>query len=228
MSLRIVATERWKSGFPGAMIGILVMRGVANPETDPTLEERARLLEDRIRASLSASERSQLKSLPKIRCYTDYYKRFGKTYHVQLQLESVLFKGKPIKAPGALVQAMLMAELKNMLLTAGHDLGRVRGTLGIDVSQGSETYILLSGKEQVLKAGDMFIRDEAGILSSIIYGPDERTQITPETQGVIFTVYVPPGINKNELDVHLGDLEENVRLFSPDAEVVSRVVIAAG
>jgi DNA/RNA-binding domain of Phe-tRNA-synthetase-like protein len=80
---------------------------------------------------------------------------------------------------------------------------------------------------QKLKPDDMLIRDEVGILSSIIYGPDLRTRITPETRAVIFTVYGPPGISADEVDRHLADLEANVRLFSPQAEVEARGVLRA-
>jgi len=33
---------------------------------------------------------------PILKAYQEYYRRFKKTYHVQLQLESLLFKGKSI------------------------------------------------------------------------------------------------------------------------------------
>lgn len=213
MPFPIIAEHSWRTTFPGAMVGLLAMQGVSNTHRDADLEETVRLLRDRISTSFSVTDRTQLRELPTLRAYAEYYKRFGKSYHVQLQLESVLFKGKPITGPSALVQAMVMAELKNMLLTAGHDMGQVKGGLTIRASLGGERYTLLSGKEQVLKAADMYICDQEGILSSIIYGPDQRTRIRPETQAVIFTVYAPPGIRRDELDAHLSDLESNVRLF---------------
>jgi DNA/RNA-binding domain of Phe-tRNA-synthetase-like protein len=123
---------------------------------------------------------------------------------------------------------MFMAELKNQLLTAGHDSDTLQGGLAIDVSRGTERYTLLGGGEQTAKAGDMIIRDEENIVSSILYGPDQRTRITSGTRAVLFTVYAPPGIPKAELKSHLSDLEANVRVFSPDAEVETCEVFAAG
>ena len=73
----------------------------------------------------------------------------------------------------------------------------------------------------------MFIRDEEGVLSSIVYGPDWRTRITSQTQSVVFTVYAPAGITAGEVEAHLTDLETTVRLFSPGAAVEIREVLAA-
>jgi hypothetical protein len=93
----------------------------------------------------------------------------------------------------ALLEAMFMAELDDLLLTADHDLDALRLPLTLDVAQGTETYTLLRGDEQTLKAGDMFIRDAEGVIFSVLYGPDRRTPITPETKNVVFTVYAHAG-----------------------------------
>ena len=85
----------------------------------------------------------------------------------------------------------------------------------------------MNGKEQVLKTGDMFIADTEGILSSIIYGPDSRTQITPKTRQVLFTVYAPPGIERPIVQQHLEDMRDNVLLVSPEAEVKELEVYGA-
>ncbi len=194
MSVRIVPSEHWREAYPGAMVGILAVHGLVNPEVDDALQGRAEELQAQIRARFAGFDRPRLGAIPTLQVYARYYKRFGKTYHVQLQLESVLFKGKAIGGPSAIVQSMFMAELKNQLLTAGHDLAAAQGDMTIDVAQGTEGYTLLSGGEQTLKAGDMFIRENSDILSSIIYGPDRRTQISAETRAAVFTVYAPPGI----------------------------------
>jgi DNA/RNA-binding domain of Phe-tRNA-synthetase-like protein len=228
MSVGVVLNARWRQAYPGAMLGVLGMHGLVNVNLDTALQDRVSKLQVQVRARFAAVDRTQLMAIPALQVYASYYKRFGRTYHVQLQLESFLFKGKSVTGPSAIVQAMFIAELRNQLLTAGHDLDTVQGGIAIDVSLGTERYTVLNGGEQTLKAGDMFIRDEAGILSSIIYGPDQRTQITPDTRAVAFTVYAPPGIPKAELKTHLSDLEANVRLFSPHAEVEICEVFTAG
>ncbi|HLC05431.1 MAG TPA: phenylalanine--tRNA ligase beta subunit-related protein [Anaerolineales bacterium] len=224
----LVASDRWKAAYPGASVGVLAMSGVANPERSPELEARKEALEVELRSRFASFDRHQLKVDPLLAPYTGYYKRFGKTYHVQHQLESVVFHGQSISSVAALVEAMFMAELKNFLLTAGHDLDSVRGEMGVDVATGAETYLRLTGQQRALKQGDMFIHDEVGVLSSIIYGPDHRTRITPTTKHVLFTVYAPAGISEEKVRDHLSNLEDFVLAVSPAAEVEHAEVIDAG
>ena len=82
--------------------------------------------------------------------------------------------------------------MKNLLLTASHDLDALSVSLVLDVSRGTERYTLMRGDEQILKPGDMMIRDQNGVISSIIHGPDRMSQITPGTRNAVFTVYARP------------------------------------
>jgi DNA/RNA-binding domain of Phe-tRNA-synthetase-like protein len=223
----LVASAKWKATYPGAALGVLAMSSVANPKTSPELENRKARLEAALRSTFGSFDRSQLKSLPVLAAYNAYFKRFDKTYHVLHQLESVVFKGKPIPRGAALVEAMFMAELKNLLLTAGHDLDSVHGQVVADVAKGDETYLTLGGQQQTLKPGDMFIHDEMGILSSIIYGPAHRTPISPTTSRVLFTVYAPAGISPEEVRHHLDDLAQNVAAVSPAANADLADVLSA-
>jgi DNA/RNA-binding domain of Phe-tRNA-synthetase-like protein len=222
------ASEAWKKAYPGAAVGILAMRGVANPAHHAALDQRKEALENQLRSRFAGYDRAMLKALPAIQAYNAYYKRFKKTYHVQLQLESIVLKGESIPHSAALVEAMFMAELENLLLTAGHDLDLVQEPVSIGVAEGSERYIRLNGQEQTLKAGDMRIVDAQGILSSVIYGPDRRTQITSGTRQVLFTVYAPPGIGEEAVDQHLRDIRDNVLLVAPQAEVTALHVYGTG
>jgi DNA/RNA-binding domain of Phe-tRNA-synthetase-like protein len=221
-------TEAWNSTYPGAAVGVLVMRDVKNPRQHKDLDTRKDELERDLRSRFAGYERSDLKALPILEAYKAYYKQFKKTYHVQHQLESIVFKDKSIPKVAALVEAMFMAELKNLLLTAGHDFDVVQPPVRIDVADGSESYIKLNGEEQVLKARDMMISDTEGILSSILYGPDQRTQLTPETKSALFTVYAPPGIDEQVVYDHLVDIRENVTLVAQEATVEVMHVFSAG
>lgn len=214
-----MVSEAWKTTYPGAAVGVLAMRGVVNPEHHPALEQRKAELANQLRSQFSGYDRATLKTLPTVQAYNAYYKRFKKSYHVQLQLESVVFKGKSIPRVAALVESMFMAELKNLLLTAGHDLDAVQMPVGIDVAKGAERYVRLNGQEQKLKPGDMMIADAQGVISSVIYGPDRRTQITAGTRRVLFTVYAPAGIEERAVYDHLQDIRANVLLVAPEAHV---------
>ncbi|MFQ5595181.1 MAG: phenylalanine--tRNA ligase beta subunit-related protein [Anaerolineae bacterium] len=212
-------SQAWKSAYPGAAVGVLAMHNVINPKRAPALDKQKKELEDNLRSRFSDADRATLKALAPIQAYDAYYKRFKKTYHVLLQLESVALKGKSIPRVAALVEAMFMAELRNLLLTAGHDLGTIQQPLRLDVSDGSERYVRLNGQEQVLKPGDMMIADNQGVISSVLYGPDRRTRITSDTRQVLFTVYAPAGIGEQVVYQHLQDLQGNVMLIEPEAVV---------
>jgi DNA/RNA-binding domain of Phe-tRNA-synthetase-like protein len=208
-------SDAWKTGLPGAWAGILVLRDVANPDHHDLLDARKAELERELRSRFA--DKAQIAALPVLQAYAAYYKRFKKTYHVQLQLESVALKGKPIPRVSALVEAMFMAELENLLLTAGHDLANIQPPVKLELASGIERYRLLGGQEQVLKAGDMMMRDRASVISSVLYGPDDRTRILPETRQVLFAVYAPPGIEESAVQAHLGNIRSNVMLLAPDA-----------
>jgi DNA/RNA-binding domain of Phe-tRNA-synthetase-like protein len=212
-------TSAWKAAYPEAHAGVLVMRAVSNPAHHPALESRKLALEQELRTRYSGQDRATIAEHAVLRAYGDYYRQFKKTYHIQLQLESIVRKGKSIPSVAALVESMFMAEMQDMLLTAGHDLDTLHFPLTLEVATGIEKYTLLRGEEQILKAGDMMIRDQEGVISSIVYGPDQRTQITPDTQNAVFTAYAPPGIDAQVVVEHLQHIHENVMLFAPQAQV---------
>ncbi|HZY41437.1 MAG TPA: phenylalanine--tRNA ligase beta subunit-related protein [Anaerolineae bacterium] len=212
-------SDAWKAAFPAAHAGILAMHAVTNPPYHAELEEHKRQLQDQLRARFSGQDRSVIASLATIQAYNAYYKSFKKTYHVQLQLESIALKGKSLPSVAALVEAMFMAEIKNLLLTAGHDLDTLQLPITLDVATGQESYTLLRGQEQVSKPGDMLMTDQPGIISSVLYGPDQRTQITADTRRVLFAVYAPPGIEAATVLHHLEDIRQYVWCVSPEARV---------
>jgi len=136
------------------------------------------------------------------RAYESYYKAFKKTCHVQLRLEFVALKRQSVPRVDSLVEAMFVAELKHRLLTAGHDLAAIRGSVRVGVA-----------------AGDMMMADEEGVICSVLYGPDRRTRITPSTRDVFFAVYAPAGIGRGAVRDHPQDLQANVQLIAPAAQM---------
>jgi DNA/RNA-binding domain of Phe-tRNA-synthetase-like protein len=230
MSEIFVVTDEWRRAHPGAAVGVLALREASNtsdPAARAPLDARADAVERTLRADLAGKSRAEIAARPPLPAYTAYYRRFGNTYHVQAQIESIALKGRSIPRVGALVEAMFIAELELGLLTAGHDLDALMLPARLSSATGSETFTTMSGKEATLKAGDMFIADGEGIMSDIIYGPDGRTRIAPETTAALYTVYGPPGVGAAAVEAHLRAIEANVRLVSPGARLVALEVFTA-
>jgi len=210
-------SPHFKTTYPGAHAGFLAMSGVTNTNHNADLEKVKASLEEELRSRYTGADRKSLDALPTIQAYNTFYKQFNKTYHVRLQLESILFKGKALPSVSVLVDAMFMAELKNLMLTAGHDLDLVQPPIQVGVAEGGEKMVQFNGQEQVLKTGDMFMADQQGVLSSVIYGPDQHTRIQAGTTRVIYTVYAPQGIGLDSLRAHLDDIRTFVHIANPHA-----------
>lgn len=223
----LAVSPAWRTAWPGAVVGILAMEEVANPDRHPGLEERLVACEAGLRARFGAGDRAALRALPVLEAYAAYYGRYRKTYHVQLQLESVALRGKPLPRGPALVAAMVMAELQHQLLTAGHDLQALRPPVTLGVASGDEHYRLLRGDEQPLKAGDMMMADAEGVISSVLYGPDARTRLTSTTRGALFVVYAPPGIGELAVREHLETLRDAVQVVAPRARAATLETVVA-
>jgi DNA/RNA-binding domain of Phe-tRNA-synthetase-like protein len=218
----LVATDAWRRAFPAAVAGALAMRRVRNPERSAALDAGKRRLEEDLRAAGGAGGGERV-----LDAYVEYYRARGKTYHVKAQRDSVALKGKPIPRRAALVEAMFMAELDNLILTAGHDLEALAPPLRVDVTTDGDRYVQLNGAEAALERGDMMMADRDGIVSSVLRGPDRRTRITPETRHVLFAVYAPAGVGEDAVRRHLEDVRANVLLVAPEAETEELTTLTA-
>ena len=217
----------WREAHPGATAGIIALRGVANPSAHAALNELAAALESDLRARLGDADRETLRTTPPLPAYAAYYKRWGQRYHVAMQLESVVHKRKPLPRVAALVEAMFIAELRHLLLTAGHDLDAVELPMRLGVGA-EQSFTAPNGVEMKVKAGDMVIADARGrVLSAIVTGPSYVARIGPVTIAALFYTYAPPGIDVALVSDHLDEIERNVRFMSPDAEVVGREIVTA-
>src|SRR5215475_4980097 len=170
-----------------------------------------------VRTRYQGLTRQDFSSLPVMSAYVRYYKRFGKTYHVQLQLESIVLKGKGLPDVTPLVDANFVAEVETLVLTAGHDATKLDGAISIDVARDGDAMTQMNGALKPLLTGDMIMWDAGGVCCSIIYGQDNRSPISPATAHVLYVAYAPAGVGTEAVETQLGKIEENVRLFAAKA-----------
>lgn len=222
-----VPSPAWQTAYPGAVAGVVAFRGVTNPESSAALDGARERLEAALRARYAGMTRADIRATGHFPAYDAYYRQFGQTYHVLLQVDSIALKGKPISRRAALVEAAFMAEVDSGLLTASHDLDTLELPVMVDVATGDEQYVLYNGKSETCRSNDMSMRDRRGILTSIIAGPAQYALIEPQTTAALFCVYAPPGIGESAVRSHLEAIEANVRLIAPDAERVGLITLQA-
>lgn len=225
--LIISASDEWRTAHPGAHIGLLELSGLDNQLNADGLETRKRAIETRLREVYQGYSRQGFLSLPIMSAYGRYYKRFNKTYHVLLQLESLVLKGRDLPRVNPLVDANFMAEVQTLVLTAGHDVGKLRSPLRMDVSRAGDWMTRMDGSPKTLPPGDMILRDTRGISCSIIYGQDDRSPISERTRHVLYVSYAPQGVPVESVQIQMSRIMEHVRLFCPGGVLERQEVIAA-
>lgn len=221
----VVVDETWKESWPQAHVGLMTVSGVGALSGNAALNEKKDELVRALRKRFPDKE--AILSWHPVRSYVDYFKRYKKTYHVLMQLESIACRGKSLPSVSPVVEAMFMAELDNAILTAGHDVEKLHLPLRLKAADGDEKYEGIGGREQAVKARDMIMSDGAGIIASVIGGPDDRTKLTPQTQRCLFVAYGPPGIEPIILERHLAAIRSNLELFSPELRVEHQEICSA-
>jgi DNA/RNA-binding domain of Phe-tRNA-synthetase-like protein len=192
-------SDEVRQRYPHIRVSLLAVE-VGAVGAGPGLEEEKRALSEAISRDALSSEVREI-----IAQYDRYFARFEKDYPIKYQLESIR-KGKGIPSPSPAVAAMFMAELKNGYLTAGHDAARLRGGLATTVANGGEAYTAIGGKPHTLKPGDIATADGESFISSVLYGPDERTRITGATRRVLYFSYFPFPVDPREIRRHNADI----------------------
>ncbi len=210
-----------KSTFPETKFGMMIVNGLCSTIERAVMDNIIATEIEQMKLNNSGYERKPALSKEPLCHYATYYKRYNKTYHVLGQLESVLLKGKSIPPVGIPVEAMFLAEVKNLLLTAGHDLEMIEGDLTVNIATEPLNYKGISGKEQQLIKNDLYLSDEKGILSSIMNGPDYRTRITESTQNALYFIYGVEGVTEPLIHAHLKTISSYLSQAIPGVEVQS-------
>lgn len=217
--LTVKVTDAWKEAHPGAQMGLLEISGVDNSIPAPDLDEEKRAIESRLREKYSDFSREDFLALPVMEAYHRYYRKFGYTYHVLLQLESVALKGKSLPNVSPLVDANFAAELETLILTAGHDVSQLEAPILIDMAREDDVITQMNGKRKDVPVGDMLMRDAGGVACTILRGQDNRSPISIATTHVLYVAYVPDGVNEEQVRAQLDAMVKHVRLFAPNCVI---------
>jgi DNA/RNA-binding domain of Phe-tRNA-synthetase-like protein len=119
---------------------------------------------------------------------------------------------------------MFLAELEDRILTSGHDGDAIQGIPVYDLADQGEEYIKLNGKNQVLEKNDVILRDNEGILASILFGPALRTSIALKTVHPIYFSWCPIGISTEVVDNHLSSIQRYLELVYGSVQLNRKII----
>jgi len=205
--------------YPTAIFGGLTINNHQNMKKHPGLEQTKRLLEEKIRDTYPAPEED-----PIVQSYADYFDRWGKTYHIEFQINSIK-KGRTFPNVSTHVDCMFMAELEDRILTSGHDRDTIQGRLVYDLADEGEEYVKLNGKKQILMKNDVLLRDDEGVLASVLFGPAARTSIKMETVNPLYFAWCPVGIDHETVDAHLSTIVRYMKIVHGEDVESTRLII---
>ncbi|MFX0126437.1 MAG: hypothetical protein ACFFAE_22660, partial [Candidatus Hodarchaeota archaeon] len=140
--MQINLTQALKEKFPNSMFGSLIIRNIPNRKGHETLERQKRDLENKIREANLVMDKDKM-----IKYYDTYFKMWKKTYPIEYQINTIK-SGRKFPKVSVLVDCMFLAEIKDRILTSGHDLDEIQGDLNFDISEDGEKYLKLNGQEQ--------------------------------------------------------------------------------
>ena len=210
-----------KALFPNLSVGTLLIKNITNSYLNDAMYDASRTLERELRTRYGTLTRKELNNTEVLGGYYSYYRKFSKTYHVLLQLESIVSKGKQVPSVSPIVQSMFMGELKNHFLSSVHDYSFVEEPFRLDLSNGEELFTSFDGEKKTLKKEDLYIRDKKDIVSVMLYGMDERTKVTGKTREAFYTVYVPFGIEDKKVISHLEDMAKYLKMNDGEVRIKS-------
>lgn len=209
-------------------VGLMELEGLGSRSRSPALEAEVRRVERALVRDFGGKTRRELATIHPLDAYADHFGRWGKAYPVLLQAEAIASKGRRLEMPDPLVLALFAAELDGFLLSAAHDLDALRPPLVLDEADGKLPMPTLGGAEKTPPLGDLALRDNEGIVASVLLGPDSRTSIAPATSRSLFVVYAPFAVGEAELSAGLDRLEAAVRLACPSARRAGRAILRLG
>lgn len=134
--------------------------------------------------------------MSRIRAFDSFFAANNSRSPLAGQLEMVRKKGLP--SGNVLVQALLLAEIGTGLLMGAQDVSAIEGDLIYDQAASGDSFRGMRSEVQC-QPGEIVLKDNLGIIASLLQGPDHRTRLKKETTDVVFFVFSVPGIELSEV-----------------------------
>lgn len=215
--MELVVEPEIFASFPGALLGVVVVRGIDNRGEDLTLSELLRAEEARVRSELAGVA---LAEHPRIAPWREAYRKFGVTpKRATSSIENLLrrvLKGEAVRPINRLVDLYNVVSLRHLLPAGGEDLGAVEGTVRLTFAGEGEAPVALLGEAEARPPhpGEVIYKDDVGaICRRWNWKEADRTKLTETTTAALLVVEALPPAKPADVQGALADLVALVTRF---------------
>jgi lysyl-tRNA synthetase class 2 len=202
--------------FSGLHIGLLIVKGMNNKGSDPTLMPMLQERQEHIRRELNAETLSQQ---PRIAAWRKAYSAFGakpKKYRSSVEsLYRMTLKGIDLRHINTIVDIYNSISLKHMVPVGGDDISRVEGDIRLTFAAGDETFRPLNSEEtELVKQGEVVYCDNVEVLCRRWNWREcDKTKMTESTTDVVLVVEGLPPVTSEDVQGILADLSQLVERY---------------
>lgn len=176
-------------------LGVVIIRGINSTALDSVLASH--------RESFFYDDGlSRERITRRIQPFDSFFTENGFRCPLGEQFEAIRRKGSVGGSP--LVQALVLSEMTTGLLMGAQDAAAIKQFVLCDIAGANESFRGMRGDIQC-REGEIVLRDDEGIIATLLQGPDHRTRLKKDTKDVAFFVFSAPGIGSHEVQeaVHL-------------------------
>ena len=185
-------SERYREMYPGVGFGLTLISGSRDHPNPEGFDQYKRKLLRKMRKRETLAQITE-----RINIYADFFQRFGYDCPLTKHLKRTVNSGFPRYS--LFVDAHFMAEMCPGILVAVTDFDRFDGKLSLDVATAGEICAGMGGREFIMQAGEIVLRDDKDIVCVLAQGADEKTRVRDDTTNVLFYAYAVPGIDSQYL-----------------------------
>jgi DNA/RNA-binding domain of Phe-tRNA-synthetase-like protein len=194
VQVRFIIEESFRSLFPEALVGIVVVKGIDNRRS---VDGAQLALASAMASTASIIGDGDISSHPTVAPWREAYRRFGvKPSRYRSSIEGLLRTARTgeVRSINPLVDLYNAVSLRHLLPCGGEDVDALEGDLRLTIAAGGEPFMPLgSTEESPPSAGEVVYADDAGIVCRCWnWREADRTKLTPETTHAVLVIEALP------------------------------------
>lgn len=187
MGVSFSISTPYQDRYPGLPFGLTLISDCQNPINPQGFDEYKRGLLRKMR------KRETLAGInERISRYDRFFHSFGYECPLPKHLKRTVQSGFP--RYNLMVDTHFMAEMCAGILVAVTDFDCFEGALTLDITREGEIGHGMGGRDFLLKADEIVLRDGKEIVCVLCQGADEKTRVRETTSRVLFYAYAVPGV----------------------------------